>query len=365
MRLYCNNNLKTFYSDYFEYAQHVANYDFDAVHQYKTDAATAWGTKLLTNSRGKYQVSYDDCPGTTGFNLIPLNVPEAGTTVRAQLNGLTPGSALAAGDAGQVVDGDGNAKGNVSSYNTQSNQQENFRYGYIAVDKSGKSHYSDMFAGKSGEASFKVPANTAKLYFVVVGAPDTYNRQAWDDDETNDEQWPYEVSFENTDLLGNVTLPSGAPEDVIVKHSIDLNSASQDYPLHTYNLLGNGDMAKIAKAFRIQPSSIAAATVARKALPESGPAEGQVAIALTNPDGSLSYAYSANGTGFWIAADGSASTWGDGTVYFEYTASGYSLVIGHKPGASAAGTTYTIRPTMVYNKGGKLYKAVLEINMKF
>ena len=32
---------------------------------------------------------------------------------------------------------------------------------------------------------------------------DKYNGNAWDDDETNDEQWPYRVKFSGTDLLGN------------------------------------------------------------------------------------------------------------------------------------------------------------------
>lgn len=98
----------------------------------------------------------------------------------------------------------------------------------------------------------------------------------------------------------------------------------------------------------------------------TGPADGKVAVGLTNPDGSVSYAYSANGIGFWIAEDGSAGVWGDGTkIYFEYDAGGYALTVGHKPGASEKGKTYTIKPTMVYNKNGKLHKAVITIKMKF
>ena len=44
---------------------------------------------------------------------------------------------------------------------------------------------------------------------------------------------------------------------------------------------------------------------------------------------------------------------------------GYALTVGHKPGASEKGKTYTIKPTMVYNKNGKLHKAVITIKMKF
>lgn len=364
-RLYCGSNLNTLYSDMYDYAAHCANYDFDAVHQYVTDAALNYGTKLYKNSKGYYQVSYDNCPGTTGFNLIPLNIPDAGTDVTAHFNALAVGSALAAGDAGEIVDGDGKSKGNVSTYNKQSNTSAGYRYGFVAIDSNDKSHYGEMFSATSGDATFSIPSGTKKLYLVVLGAPSTYNREGWDDDETNDEQWPYEVSFSNTDLLGNVTIPTGSPEDITLSHSVNLDASSADYVLGTMNLLNNGDMGKIAKAFKIQPAEIAAGTLAAGSVTANGPTEGKIAIANTNPDGSISYAYSANGTGFWIMADGTAGKWGDSPVYFEYNFTGYSLAYGHKPGATTKDKSYTIRPTMVYMKDGKLYKAVIDLQMNF
>lgn len=367
MRLYCNNDLNTLYKDMYEYSAHCADYDFDAVHQYKTDAAINYSTKFY-KSNGYYQVAYSNCPGTTGFNLIPLNVPSSGK-VSATLEGLAPGSALAAGDPGTVVDGDGNAKSTVTSYNKQSNQQSDYRYGFVAITKDGKSHYGEMQKGKSGSVSYDVPANTERLYLCVLAAPDKYNRNAWDDDETNDEQWPYRVKFSGTDLLGNVDIPAGNPTDASASLEINLDASSTDYPLHTFNLLNEGVMQKIAVAFKMQPSEIAAATLddaTVKADGFNGPAEGKIAVGLTNPNGSISYAYSANGIGFWIAEDGSAGTWGDGTkIYFEYNSGAYGLTVGHKPGATEKGKTYTIKPTMVYNKGGKLHKAVITIKMKY
>ena len=62
----------------------------------------------------------------------------------------------------------------------------------------------------------------------------------------------------------------------------------------------------------------------------------------------------------------SRTGWGDGTkIYFEYNSGAYGLTVGHKPGATMKGKTYTIKPTMVYNKGGKLHKAVITIKMKY
>ena len=366
MRLYCNNDLNALYKDLYEYSTHCADYDFAAVHQYKKEAAVNYSTKMYKTD-GYYQVAYANCPGTTGFNLIPLNVPSSGK-VSATFEGLTPGSALAAGDPGMVVDGDGNAKGTVTKYNSQSNAQSNFRYGFVAVTADGKSHYGEMHTGKSGSASYDVPSNTERLYLCVLAAPETYNRHAWNDDETKDEQWPYRVKFSGTDLLGNVTIPDGDPTDATVELEASLDASDANYPLKTFNLLNAGAMETIAKAFKLQPSEIAGATLDAGTVTAegfAGPADGKVAVGLTNPDGTVSYAYSANGIGFWIAADGSASSWGSAPVYFEYDAGGYGLTVGHNPGSTEAGKTYTIKPTMVYNKGGKLYKAVITVKMKF
>ena len=120
---------------------------------------------------------------------------------------------------------------------------------------------------------------------------------------------------------------------------------------------------------KLQPSEIASATLEAGEVKDegfTGPADGKVAVGLTNPDGSVSYAYSANGIVFWIAEDGYAGVWGDDTkIYFEYDAGGYALIVGHKPGVSEKSKTYIIKPTMVYNKGGKFHKAVITIKMKF
>lgn len=362
-RLFCGGSLATAYADLYDYAARCANYDFEAVHRYVTPAALNHSTTFY-RADGWYRVAYASCPGTTGFNLVPLNVPAGGTKVTAAIEALAPGSALADGDPGTVVDADGKAKATVKTYNRQANTAVGLCYGYVAI-VGDKSHYGQMYQGKGGTASFTVPAGTTRLYLCVLGAPTTYNRHAWDDDESNDEQWPYRVKFTGTDLLGNVEVAEGEPEDVTLTHTLNCDAASADYVQGTLRLLDNGDMGKIAKAFKLQPSEIAAATLAAGSVPEDGPAEGQVAVALTQPDGSLSYAYSANGTGFWIDAAGKASGWGTAPVYFEYSSGAFTLDYGHKPGLPQAGTSYTIRPTLVYNHGGKLYKAVVKLVLSY
>lgn len=148
-----------------------------------------------------------------------------------------------------------------------------------------------------------------------MGAPDTYRRHAWDDDETNDGQWPYRVwQILGTDLLNAAGHPAGNPEDETISHEISLNSASTDYQLGSINLLTNGDMAKIAKAF-MQPSEIADITLTAGSVLATVTSEDKVQL-RSHADGTLSYSYSANGTGFWCTANGSAGSWGDSSPVF-------------------------------------------------
>lgn len=77
---------------------------------------------------------------------------------------------------------------------------------------------ADVVDGENPEGSltFSCPDNCSKLWLVVSGAPQEHWRHEWDDDNTNDEQWPYEVQFVNTNLLGEVT---GA-EPVVLDRSL-------------------------------------------------------------------------------------------------------------------------------------------------
>ena len=42
---------------------------------------------------------------------------------------------------------------------------------------------------------------------MVSGGPKKYWRQVWDDNDSNDEQWPYQVKFGNTNRYGSTNLP--------------------------------------------------------------------------------------------------------------------------------------------------------------
>ncbi len=363
-RLFCGGDMEKFYDEYYDYAAHAVNYDFDAIHKYLAMRPNAadYSTNMLQTESG-FQPTYDNCPGTTGFNAIALNVPAAGTKIKADLKAIAPGSALAAGDQGKVVDGDGNSKGTVKTYNKQSNTSSAYRIGFVAVCGD-KSVYGEMAKGKDAVAEFEVPAGTDKLYLVVVATPTEYQRQGWDDDETNDAQWPYSVTFEGTAVQGFIEIPTGDPEDVAFAHDVKGDAAFDGYQVESIDMLGLGYMEQIAKAFKLQPAEILS-----KIAPREGdkvvPAEGKIALGLTQSDGTISFTCSTNAIGPWINAEGMVQDWANGQLYFEYDGSSYNLPVGFKPGTVEAGKTYTMKPTWVYTKDGKQYKAVMTVNMQF
>lgn len=360
-RLYCGGDMEKFYDEYYDYAARCVTYDFDAVHQYVNDNALNYGVTMLKNSDGAFQPAYNNCPGTTGFNIIPLDLPESGSKVSASLKAIAPGSALISTDAGQIVDGDGNAKGTATTYNQQSNTSSNYRIGFVSVDGSNNAKYGTMAEGSSATAEYTVPSNAQKLYLVVVATPTTYKAHEWDDDESDDEQWPYAVTFSNTTLKGYIDVdPNKDPESITLKHSLDCAN-KEGYEIGKLYLADNGDLKKICQAFSLSSSDLAAATTTGVA-----PAEGKVAFCLLQPDGTFAYEFTSN-SGFYIQSNGAVGSWSNNDpVWAEYDPSNFYLTYGQHAGAiPSSGTTITVKPCLVYTKSGKQYVATFELTMKF
>ena len=365
MRLYCGNDLQTFYDDYAEYAQKVLTYDFKAIHSYADDNAKAFKTQMFKVG-DKFRPAYSACPGTTGFNAIQLNVPAAGTTVKASLAALPVGSELAADDPGEQKNGDNQVVGNVKKYNSQSNKTANYRFGFVAIKNGEAIEYGKLTKGAEGEAEMTVPAGTDKLYLLVVATPDTYNRHEWNDDESDDEQWPYEVSFSGTGVSGYIDVDENAdPKDVSLSFDLACDASLDTYELGRIDFASTDALEKIAQAFAMQPATLAGSTLPIAANTEQKPAEGKIAFGLQQPDGTIAYSYTAN-VGFWCSAEGKVDNWGDtAPVYFEYDKDNFVLSYGHRYGVSQAGQKYTVKPVLVYTKDGKQYKATITLNMQF
>lgn len=204
MRIFCGGDYNELLKQYFEYAQKATTFDFDQIRNYAGSKYTNYKTTLINVSDGWKQVAYTHCPQPTGFNVIPLTLPAAGTEVKVSIKPLAAGSALASGDSGKQVDADGNKVGTATTYNNTSVVgHEQLAYGFVGIKKDNSRVYGEMnFATPSAEgtATFTVPDNMRYLWVVVQGAPDKYFQCPWDEKESTDHQLPYQIKVEGTSI---------------------------------------------------------------------------------------------------------------------------------------------------------------------
>ena len=137
MRLYANNSWETMKEELYDYAARMVTFDIDGIREYSDGYLGRYSTMLYPTADGYYQVAYADCPETTGFNVIALNVPEGQTTVSADFEGLMPGSPLAADDPGEYMDTEAVA-GTVNTYNNIGAASDaGWSYGFVALTSGG------------------------------------------------------------------------------------------------------------------------------------------------------------------------------------------------------------------------------------
>lgn len=368
MRIFCNNDYDEVKARLFRYAQKCATYDFDHVRKYVNTHYDSYKTDFVSVADGWCQVTYANCPAPTGFNVIPLDVPAAGTKVKVEFNGLKAGAALAAGDVGKMVDGDGNAAGTATAYNnTDVSGKEGWGIGFVALKTDNTRVYGEAhFTSGSETVELEVPTGTKRLFFIVQGAPAEYQQSPWDEDETTDDQLPYQLRVTGTNIKDYVYIdPSATPQNLDLSYNLTCSSSKTSYDQGTINLSSNGAMEKIAQAFVMQPSTISGATSTIAANIVGAPSEGKVVLGLEDASGNISYRYSAN-AGFYCNADGSVGSYAaHSPVWFEYNKDTFVITYGHYPGYSKSGTTYTIRPVLVYTKDGVQYKVRLTLNMAY
>jgi len=170
-----------FNDEIYDYARRTLNWNFLHKSYYtnyilSSSAANSHNSKVNLQDDGYYLIDPQKCVQGYGFNALQLEVPAAGTVVKIDFEG---------------VRGD-------SRFNRAYDAYAGWRWGLVAVTSTGDAVYSPMMSDDSGELSFEVPASTSRLYFLVVGAPTQHFHHVWDDNPTNDEQYPWKAKFENT-----------------------------------------------------------------------------------------------------------------------------------------------------------------------
>ena len=199
MKLYLSNDYDSMKTELFDYAMKMATYDLDALRIYSLEFVDKYETKFYENN-GYFQISYKQCPGNNGFNVIPLNIPESNKIIQVEFIGLEPGSELAPEDPGEWLIDEYKAGGIVRNYNDVNKGNVGWKYGFVTLNSDDSRTYSEEFNLDKDIVSFEVPKNAKKLFMVVQGCPSTYIQQPWDNYEINDPQFPYKLKFVNTSL---------------------------------------------------------------------------------------------------------------------------------------------------------------------
>jgi hypothetical protein len=330
-------SLEEYNNEQFDYARKMVTWDLDAIRANGQNYIGAHHCALDKVADDYWQVSASNCVENHGYNVIRMNVPDAGTTVTADFVGI-------AGAPG---------------YNAINVQSAGWRYGYVALKGDGTRIYSDMYSTNSGTASFTCPGNCIDLWFVVSGAPTSYWMHAWDEDATNDEQWPYKVKFSGTNIYGVIEFTADDhPHDTSFVYNLSFPADASGYTGTTVSV----DVVKLCYAFVLSGTEI----TSNIGLPNTTK---KIKFYGVNSDGSMEVNATANGLGHWFDASGNVCSWssastGINKVYSEFDESAFIFTIGQHPGRCTAGDVYKIKQAMVYSPAtGQYYTADFEFNI--
>jgi hypothetical protein len=329
--------LEQYNDEQFDYARRMVTWDLDALRSAGSSRIGAHSCALNKAADGFRQIAPEDCIENHGYNVIRLKVPEAGTVMTATFEGI-------AGAPG---------------YRSINAAAAGWRYGYVALLGNGTRAYSDMFSASSGTASFTAPAGCTDLWFVVSGAPTTYWMHGWDEDESNDEQWPYKVKFEGTGIYGLLDFtPEDQPHDTAFVYNISFRRDATGYTGTTVTV----DLMKLCYAFVMTGPEI----ITNLGQPSS---DKKIKFYGVNSDGSLAPAATARDYGHWFNASGDVCAFDSGTeganrIFSEFSESGFVFSLGQHPGRCKAGDVYKIKQAMVYSpEAGEKYTATFEFNI--
>lgn len=358
------------YKEYFDYAMKMATIDLDVARSESDRYIGSYVYNYITLEGKKHQVAYSSCPQATGFNIIPLNVPKAGTVLSTRFESpklTTRMPELAPGDPAVYLDKESKiSPSDRTSYNVfyapgstsaTSRKCRGFRLGYVALLNDGtrvyssedKVYCSDGSKTESEDIDFVVPENVKRLYFVVSPAPSVYFQHKWDENVTNDDQWPYTVEFTNTNIFGAPEISDDLPlTDATLTYDVYFARSSSTYPAIDVVVEGEA-AAALGTAFQLQPSEVNNKLVTWAT---AGPADGKMMFYAVNPNGTISNtASSANGYGHWFSNTGSRTAYSSGYLYSEFFPATMTFTIGQYPGKLTNNSNYTIRQAIKYKKG--------------
>lgn len=364
------------YKEYFDYAMKMATLDLDVCREEAAPYIGSYTYNYVALGGTKYQVAYASCPQSTGFNVISLSVPAAGTEITTDFTSLAKSASLAEGDPVQYFDKESHyvslaGKKNYNCYtNAKYNSQRAFRIGYVALLEDGTRQYlyeDKLYCSETSTADITeqvkaiVPEKTKKLYLVIVPAPKEYIQHKWDDNIQNDDQWPYIVEFTNTNIAGLPTISDGMSiSDVTLTYDVYFPKNTTEYSSTTV-MVSDEAAAALGTAFQMMPGDIAGRMVGWTS---AGPKDGNIMFYAVNANGSISNtASSANGYGHWFNASGNRSDWASGYLFSEFAPNSLTFSIGQYPNKLTNNKDYTIRQALKYVLGSETATATFVFNI--
>ena len=323
--------------EFYEGFARMATWDIDGIRDRASHRIGQHQSHLTRTDEGAWRVDAAYCPQNYGYNIINLNAAAGGTVVKAHFKG--------------IAGADGYRKINVD--------KAGWRYGFVAYTQDGQTVYGETTRDKEGTATLTLPDGCQRLFFVVMGAPTEHWRHPWDDNAQNDEQWPYEVTFEGTDLYGQ--FPE-YPADYERRDTTVYINAELAYDGSNYTSTRvQYDMAAISQALGLSTQQLK--SLGRTA--SSNPRFVGVDANGTIHTGTTTSTSSSTCYGHWFTAQGNVCNYDSSArIFAELYPDTYNCYVGQYPGRLTRGHTYTIRQAVQYLHEGKRYTATMVVQLK-
>lgn len=320
---------------------HMCTWDTPSIREAAHHRIGAHGM-YLKEKDGWYQPDSARCPENYGYNISRLKVPAEGTPVTVELQSLV----------------------GTEGYRCIRPERKGWRWGFVALKSDGETVYGPMQNGE-GTTTFTVPVGTTDMWLVVMGAPTEWWHHQWDDDRSNDEQWPYRVSIDGTRPYGlfHTYTADDFPDDYVRHDTTVVINAQLAYSSSNYSSVRvQYDMDAISEALGLTTAQLKAVKVGSGYNPRFAGVSTSGALNNTTTTSTSS----ATCFGHWFTAAGNVCGYTpDAVIFAEMYPDAYGCYIGQYPAHAKQGQTYTVRQAVVYKAPDKqTYKAVMEVHVK-
>lgn len=349
MRL-CDLSQNDFSKLMYDCFAHMCTWDIDEVREEAKHRIGAHPYRLETKTIDGvdwYQSIPDYTPQNYGYNITELKMTSAGSEVKVNFKGL-------AGESG---------------YRTVYKSRAGWRWGLVTLMKDGTTQYGEMQNAAEASLTYTIPEGADRMWLVVMGAPTVWWHHEWDRNNanagatTNNEQWPYRVSFEGTrpSAVKHIYTAEDFPEDYVRKDTTVVINCSLARANEYSAVYVQYDMDAISEALGLTTDQLKNVKV--------GSSNNPCFIALNSNKTTITYntttsTSSSTVYGHWFNSSGNVCNYDSSAyIYAELDRTNYVCKVGQYPNHIVAGKTYIIRQGIRYKVGTKNYKAIMEVHL--